>query len=299
MKKLKVILEMIKFEHTIFALPFAFMGALLGKTVYDSKQQALGDIVNVSTWPTWWQIFWITMAMVGARSAAMALNRLIDRTIDAKNPRTSNRAIPAGQLKLKEVIIFIISSLVLLFLAAYMLNPLAVKLLPLAVFALTFYSYTKRFTWACHFFLGAAIALAPMGGWVGTTATLHWEALVLFLAVMLWTAGFDIIYATQDTDVDKELGLYSVPSYFGISKALWISRSCHTGTIILLFTLAYLTPLSWIYMIGCAIAACILLYEHTLVKANDLSKVDLAFFTMNGILSVVIFVFTLGDLIIL
>lgn len=279
---------MIKFEHTIFALPFAFLGAVLGSFVMDS-----------SPWPSLSQLFWITLAMVGARSAAMALNRLIDQVIDAKNPRTSTRAIPAGLLGVKEVYLFVIGSFVLLFFSAYMLNPLAVILLPIAVFFLIFYSYTKRFTWACHFALGIAIGLAPLGGWVGATGTLHWEALVLFLAVALWTAGFDIIYATQDVEFDRKAKLYSIPSYFGIRKALHISRACHALTLIFLIILYFITPLSWIYLLGCLVAAGILLYEHSLVKHDDLSKVDMAFFAMNGILSVILFIFTIGDLLLL
>lgn len=299
MNKLKTILEMIKFEHTIFALPFAFVGAILGSHVLFTNSISNSAAALGSAWPTWGQIFWIIMAMIGARSAAMALNRLIDRAIDAKNPRTSTRAIPAGLIATKEVWIFILASFSLLFVSAYMLNPLAVKLLPIAVFFLVLYSYTKRFTWACHFVLGIALGLAPLGGWVGTTGTLHPEAFLLFFAVMLWTAGFDIIYATQDIEFDKKEGLYSIPSYFGISTALWISRVSHILATILLFSLYWVTPLGWIYLLGCFVAAGILIYEHSLVKANDLSKVDVAFFTMNGILSVVIFVFTITDLVVL
>lgn len=286
MRKLAIILEMIKFEHTIFALPFAYLGAILGSFV-----------VNGS-WPSWSSLFWITLAMVGARSAAMALNRLIDRAIDALNPRTATRALPAGLISTFEVVVFIIASFLLLFFSAYMLNDLAVKLLPIAVFFLVIYSYTKRFTWACHFVLGIAIGLAPLGGWVGATATLPWEAFILFLAVCFWTAGFDIIYATQDVEFDREHKVYSVPSYFGIRNALLISRGCHLLTVIFLFWLYFITPLSWVYVLGALIAAGILVYEHSLVKPDDLSKVDVAFFTMNGILSVLVFLFTLGDLVI-
>lgn len=286
---------MIKFEHTIFALPFAYMGALLGSrfSFHHDPSQAL----TTTGWPTGWQLLWITLAMVGARSAAMALNRLIDRFIDAKNPRTKKRAIPAGLLSVKEVLLFILGSFALLFVSAYMLNPLAVKLLPIAVFVLVIYSYTKRFTWACHFVLGIALGLAPLGGWVGTTGTLHWESLLLFFTVVFWTAGFDIIYATQDVDFDRKAGLYSVPSYFGIAKGLWISRSCHLLTVLFLVSLYLVTPLGWLYLVGCLLAALILIYEHSLVKADDLSKVDVAFFTMNGILSVIVFIFTLADMV--
>jgi 4-hydroxybenzoate polyprenyltransferase len=302
---------MIKFEHTIFALPFAFLGAVLGSYVFYPELMASlkTDLANSgyrgsgmflwSPWPSWWDLFWITLAMVGARSAAMALNRLIDRFIDAKNPRTKMRAIPAGLLSAKEVYLFIIGSFALLFVSAFMLNPLAVKLLPIAVFFLVIYSYTKRFTWACHFVLGIALGIAPLGGWVGTTGTLHWEAVFLFLTVVFWTAGFDIIYATQDVDFDHKERIFSIPNAFGITKALRIARGCHVLTVIFLFTLYFITPLSWIYLIGCLIAAGILVYEHSLVKADDLSKVDMAFFAMNGILSVIVFIFSIGDLVIL
>jgi 4-hydroxybenzoate polyprenyltransferase len=285
MRKLKIILEMIKFEHTIFALPFAFMGAILG------------SFVVKGTWPTWSQIFWIIIAMVGARSAAMALNRLIDRKFDAENPRTVMRAIPAGLLKEKEVILFIIASFVLLFVAAFQLNMLAVKLLPIAVFFLVFYSYTKRFTWACHLVLGIAIGLAPLGGWVATTGRIDWMALLLFASVALWTAGFDVIYACQDAEFDRKRGLYSIPSYFGIARALKLARWFHVITIAGFVTLYFVTHLTMWFAVGIIIAAAILVYEHRLVSPNDLSKLNTAFFTMNGILSVVVFSFTLLDLV--
>lgn len=285
-EKFKVILEMIKFEHTIFALPFAFMGAVLG------------NIVVEQTWPTWGEIFWVTLAMVGARSAAMSLNRLIDRMIDAKNPRTKTRAIPAGLISVTEVLIFIIASFALLFIAAYQLNMLAVKLLPLAVFVLVLYSYTKRFTWGCHFVLGVAIGFGPLGGWIATTGQVDVNALMLFGSVVLWTAGFDIIYACQDADFDKKAGLYSVPSRFGIAKALYIARICHLLTIIGLVSLYVTAQLSVWFLVGVLISTAILIYEHSLVKPTDLSKLDVAFFTMNGILSVIMFVFTMLDLVI-
>jgi 4-hydroxybenzoate polyprenyltransferase len=285
MRKLKIILEMIKFEHTVFALPFAFMGAILGSFVVNG------------TWPTLWQIFWILMAMVGARSAAMSLNRLIDRHFDAENPRTAMRALPAGLLKEKEVIIFTIASFILLFIAASQLNMLAVKLLPIAVFFLVFYSYTKRFTWACHIVLGIALGLAPLGGWVATTGRVDWMGMLLFVSVALWTAGFDVIYACQDADFDRKRGLYSIPSYFGIAKALKLARLFHVITIAGFVALYFATGLHLWFALGIIIAAIILVYEHSLVSPNDLSKLNAAFFTMNGILSVVVFSFTLLDLV--
>lgn len=285
MRKLKIILEMIKFEHTIFALPFAFMGAILGSFVVNG------------TWPTWWQIFWIIVAMVGARSAAMALNRLIDRRFDAENPRTAMRAIPAGLLKEKEVLLFIIVSFIVLFFAASQLNMLAVKLLPVAVFFLVLYSYTKRFTWACHLILGIAIGLAPLGGWVATTGQVDWMGILLFVSVALWTAGFDVIYACQDAEFDRERGLYSIPSYFGIAKALKLARLFHIVTIAGFIGLFIVTSLHVWFVVGIIIASMILVYEHRLVSPNDLSKLNTAFFTMNGVLSVVVFSFTLLDLV--
>lgn len=285
LRKVKIILEMIKFEHTIFALPFAFLGAILG------------SISVEGTWPTLHEWLWVTVAMVGARSAAMSLNRVIDAQIDKKNPRTENRAIPAGLLKKTEVYFFIIVSFVLLFYAAYQLNMLAVKLLPIAVFFLVIYSYTKRFTWACHLVLGIAIGLAPLGGWVATTGSLNLDAFLLFIAVMFWIAGFDVIYATQDADYDKGEGLYSIPSYFGLKKALIMAKIMHVisfaAFIALFFTVS---ELSYLYLTGVIISGIIMIYEHAIVKPDDLSKVDVAFFTMNGTLSMVMFIFSIGDL---
>lgn len=284
-RKIKIILEMIKFEHTIFALPFAFLGALLGSL-----------LINGS-WPTASQWLWITLAMVGARSAAMALNRVIDAKIDKANPRTASRAIPAGLISSIETTIFIIVSFALLFYSAFQLNMLAVYLLPIAVFFLVIYSYTKRFTWACHLFLGITIGIAPLGGWVGATGQLTLDAFILFLAVALWIAGFDVIYATQDASYDKSVHLYSIPSYFGIKKALLIARGIHIICFVAFLSLYFITPLSFIYLIGVLISGCIMVYEHSLVKPTDLSKVNVAFFTMNGILSMVMLIFTIGDLI--
>lgn len=285
--KVKIILEMIKFEHSIFALPFAFIGAVLG------------NIIIEGTWPTWGEIFWVTIAMVAARSAAMSLNRLIDRVIDAKNPRTAKRAIPAGLLSVTEVLLFIIVSFLVLFVAAWQLNPLAVKLLPLAVFVLVLYSYCKRFTWLCHFILGVALGFGPLGGWIATTGQVNGTAMLLFFTVMIWTAGFDIIYACQDTEFDVKEGLYSVPSRFGIKNALIIARFCHLLTILGLLLMYMTTNLSVWFLVGIIAGAAILFYEHSQVKHNDLSKIEIAFFAMNGIFSVVICCFTVLDLVIL
>lgn len=285
-KKVKIILEMIKFEHTIFALPFAFLGTILG------------SIVVNGTWPTLHQWIWITLAMVGARSAAMALNRVIDAKIDKDNPRTANRAIPAGLISKTEVVLFIIVSFILLFYSAYQLNMLAVYLLPIAVFFLVFYSYTKRFTWACHIVLGITLGLAPLGGWVGATGTLSFLPFLIFIAVATWTAGFDIIYATQDVDYDRSKGLYSIPSRFGIKNALIIAKVFHLISFFALLAIYFLSPFGWIYLIGVLICGGIMVYEHSLVSPQDLSKVNVAFFTMNGIIASTILLFSIGDLLI-
>ncbi|MGD9678602.1 MAG: UbiA-like polyprenyltransferase [Vulcanibacillus sp.] len=284
LSKIKIILDMIKFEHTIFALPFAYIGMILGS--FDKYNH----------FPTWDLVIWITVAMVGARSAAMALNRLIDRTIDKLNPRTATRAIPQGKLNIREVIIFVIISLAIFIFATLQLSTLAVMLLPLALFILVIYSYTKRFTWACHYILGGAIGLAPLGAWVAVTNEITFTSIILYLSVAFWTAGFDIIYATQDVDFDKENGLYSIPSRFGIKKSLIIARITHLFTVLGLVYLFFLASLGVWYIIGVIIANFILHYEHSIVSPTDLSKVNTAFFTMNGILSVVIFIFTFLDL---
>lgn len=286
LRKIKIFMEMIKFEHTIFALPFAFMGAILG------------SLVMRDGLPTWAEIGWITLAMIGAHSAAMGLNRVIDRAIDKKNPRTATRAIPAGLLSAMEVYVFIAISFVVLFTAAAQLNPLSMKLLPIAVFFLVFYSFTKRFTWLCHIVLGLTIGLAPLGGWVAVTGSVDLNAWIFYLSVACWTAGFDIIYACQDAEFDKKEGLHSIPSRFGIAKSLWIARSLHLFTAVGLISLMAMTNLSWVYLTGTVIAGLILYYEHQLVKPHDLSKLNTAFFTMNGILSMVMFVFTLVDVVV-
>lgn len=285
-KKIGIFLQMIKFEHTVFALPFAFMGALLGS-----------EVVN-NTLPSWAQIGWVLLAMFGARSAAMGLNRLIDRVSDAKNPRTAGRAIPAGLLKMGEVLIFIIVSFVLLFWAAAELEPLALKLLPIAVVMLVFYSYTKRFTWLCHVVLGLTIALAPLGGWAAVTGKVDWTAIIFFATITFWIAGFDIIYACQDVEFDKKEGLHSIPVRFGVAKSLKIAQAFHILTALGFIAMLLMTDLGWWYIAGMIIAYLILFYEHHIVSPGDLSRLQTAFFTMNGVLSIVVFSFTLIDLVV-
>lgn len=284
--KAKIFLEMIKFEHTLFALPFAFMGAMLG------------SVVVFGHMPSWGQIGWVIVAMFGARSAAMGLNRVIDKAIDAKNPRTATRAIPKGLISSREVWIFIVFSFILLFVASFRLDPIAVKLLPIAVFLLVFYSYTKRFTWLCHLVLGMTIALAPLGGWVAITGEFTLTAVILYISIAFWIAGFDIIYACQDVEFDQEENVHSIPRRFGVGTSLWISRLFHVVTAAGLLSLAWLTELGIWYFVGVIISIAILFYEHFIVKPTDLSKVNVAFFTMNGTLSVVVFAFTLVDLVV-
>jgi 4-hydroxybenzoate polyprenyltransferase len=279
LNRIKIILEMIKFEHTIFALPFAFTGALMA---------ARGL-------PAWRQIFWITVAMVGARSAAMGFNRWADRKFDAANPRTKTRALPMGLVTPLQVVLFTAVSSVLLMFAAWRLNPLSFFLSPVALLIVFFYSYTKRFTFLSHAFLGLAIGLAPIGAWIAVTGNIEAPALVLGGAVLFWLLGFDVLYALQDMGFDRETGLHSIPQQFGIRRSLWISRASHTVTMALLFWLSGLLPLGWYYRAGVVTALCLIIYEHTLVRENDLTKLNMAFFNMNGYISVTIFVFTLFD----
>ncbi|MFC4808489.1 UbiA-like polyprenyltransferase [Paenibacillus sp. GCM10023250] len=286
-RKTRIILEMIKVEHTVFALPFAFMGALIGATMMEHRL------------PGWAEIFWILLAMVGARSAAMGLNRVVDRVMDAKNPRTAKRAIPAGLLKAGEVAVFIAVSFVVLFIAASQLNSLCVKLMPVAVFFLVLYSYTKRFTWLCHVVLGITIGLAPLGGWIAVTGSVEPAAWVLYGSVVCWLAGFDIIYACQDFEFDRREGVYSIPARFGLAGGLKIARGFHFLTAIGFISLYWLTDLGWIYLIGAIASVGFLWYEHMLVKPGDISRVQTAFFTMNGWLSITMFAFTLLDLVVL
>lgn len=279
--RIKIILEMIKFEHTIFALPFAFTGALL----------ALGEL------PSWSQVLWIVLAMVGARSAAMGFNRWADRHIDAKNPRTRTRALPMGLVSPMQVMVFILLSSALLVCAAYRLNPLAFRLSPLALAAVFFYSYTKRFTFFSHVFLGLAIAAAPMGAWIAVTGRFELPAAVLGLAVLFWLVGFDILYALQDVDFDRSAGLHSIPQRFGVKMSLRISRFAHALTMVCLLLLIAFLPVGPFYVLGVLAALGLIVYEHTLVREGDLSKLNVAFFNMNGWISVTIFLFTLIDVI--
>ena len=277
--RIKIILEMIKFEHTIFALPFAFTGALLALDGLPSLQQ----------------VIWIIAAMVGARSAAMGFNRWADRDIDSENPRTKTRALPLGLVTPAQVLAFIIVSSGLLVLAAYMLNPLSFTLAPVALAIVFFYSYTKRFTFLSHAFLGLAISGAPMGAWIAVTGRFEFPALVLGAAVLFWLVGFDILYALQDLEFDRKAGLHSVPQRFGVRTSLLISRTAHLVTMLCLFWIDVLLPVGFLYLLGVLVATGLIIYEHSLVKESDLSKLNIAFFNMNGYISVTIFIFTLLD----
>jgi 4-hydroxybenzoate polyprenyltransferase len=281
LNKIAVILEMIKFEHTVFALPFAFTGALLA---------ARGL-------PTLGRVFWITLAMVGARSAAMGFNRWADRNFDAENPRTKERALPKGLVTPFQVIVFTAVSSAVLVYAAYRLNMLSFHLSPVALAVVFFYSYTKRFTFLSHAFLGLAICLAPIGAWIAVSGRLEPPALVLGAAVLFWLLGFDVLYALQDMEFDRKRGLHSIPQRFGVRRSLWISRISHLATMAALFWLFFLLSLGWYYLAGVVIALCLIIYEHTLVKENDLSKLNMAFFNMNGYISVTVFFFTLLDVV--
>ena len=268
-------LEMIRIEHSVFALPFAMIGALL----------AAGG------WPAGRQILWILVAMVGARSAAMSFNRLIDRKLDAQNPRTAGRALPAGRLSVRFVAVFALFSSAVLVFAAYQLNSLAFRLSPVALTILFLYSYTKRFTVYSHLVLGFCLGMAPAAAWIAVRGSLSPSILLLTAAVTLWTAGFDILYACQDIDFDRRVGLHSVPQRWGIARALQVSAAMHALMVVLLFGLAHAEQLGWISLLGVAITAALLLYEHSLVKPSDLSRLDAAFFSINGWIGILLMLF--------
>lgn len=271
-ERLRIVLEMIKFEHTLFALPFALAGMLL----------AAGG------WPEGRTVAWIVVAMVGARSAAMGFNRLADREIDAANPRTAGRALPAGRVSPGFVAVFVAAALALLVLAAWRLNPLCLALSPVAIAVLLGYSYAKRFTWASHLLLGVALAGAPLGAWIAVAGAVAATPFVLALAVVTWVAGFDVLYALQDERFDRGAGLFSIPARFGVVAALWISGLLHAATLALLAALPAVYPagLGAAYWVGVAGCAALLAFQHALVRPGDLSRLDAAFFTANGVLSI-------------
>lgn len=264
---------MIKFEHTLFALPFAFLGAILA----------------ANGLPTWQQILWITVAMFGARSAAMTFNRIVDRDIDAKNPRTANRELPSGKLSVGFAWAFLYVSIGVFLLASYSLNWLTFALSPVALIFVLGYSYAKRFTAAAHILLGLALAISPSAAWIAVRGTLNDEIpILLSLLVLMWTAGFDVMYACQDFEFDKRSGLHSIPARFGIARSLWIARLFHFQAFIVLLILYLVTGLGYVALGGVITVGLLLIYQHTLVKASDLSKMNAAFFTTNAFVSVIL-----------
>ena len=288
--KAALFLRMIKFSHSVFALPFAFTGAMLASAGVAEKSSTF---LGLTGFPSPEKLFWIIVAMVGARSGAMGFNRIIDREIDAANPRTAGRELPAGKIRVFDAAIFTAVALALLIFAAYRLNPLCLKLSPLAIMVLVLYSYTKRFTWMSHFVLGVALAAAPLGAWIAVRGTLDKEILPLSLAVVFWLAGFDVLYALQDLGFDREHGLHSIPQRFGIKGSLVLSKLFHFITWLLFVATGVIFGLNIIYWIGMSVIAGLLIYEHSLVKADDLSRLDMAFFNMNGYISIAVFLFTM------
>jgi 4-hydroxybenzoate polyprenyltransferase len=279
MRVARLYYRLVKFEHTIFALPFAYVGAFLA----------------VDGVPSSHDLFWITLAMVGARSLAMALNRLIDARVDAANPRTATRELPSGALSTKDVLMFCASALALYAVSVWQLDPLVRWLSPIPVVAFVVYPYLKRFTWLCHLWLGAVDGLAPVGAWAAIKGQLPWQAWALGAAVAAWVAGFDLFYALFDVEVDREQGLHSWATRFGERGAFAGARALHLSTVVLLIAAGVGLHVGLLYWIGVASVAALLLYEHSLVRPGDLRRLDAAFFTMNGVISVAFFAFVLAD----
>jgi 4-hydroxybenzoate polyprenyltransferase len=282
--RIRTVLEMIKFEHSIFALPFALTAALLAaRTVHANT--------GGPAWPTWQQIAWIIVAMIGARSFAMTINRIADLRYDAENPRTRNRALVTGALTVPFAWAFTICAAALLVVAAWRLNRLALELSPVALAVLSFYSYTKRFTSWSHIVLGFCLGISPAAAWIAIAGSLDPRMLILCAAVTLWVGGFDVLYACQDVDFDRRVDLFSIPKRFGVARSLIIARTMHVIMIALLAWLAASFALPWPAWIGIAVVAAMLVWEHSMVSANDLSRLNAAFFTINGYISVLFFLF--------
>jgi len=277
--KLRTYLEMIRFSHTVFALPFAFMGAILAANGIPSGEK----------------VWWILVAMVGARSGAMGMNRIADRYLDAANPRTRDRALPQGRMSLAEAMAFVLGSFAVFLLAAWMLNPLCFALAPIAVVIVCGYSYTKRFTSFSHLVLGLSLGLAPIGAWIAVTGRVGFPAVILGVAVLFWVAGFDILYAFMDVEFDRRTGLFSIPARLGMARGLVVAGIFHSLTVCCLALLIPLARLGAIYGVGLLLAGALLWYEHLLVHRHGLVKLDTAFFNVNGLLSIGVFLATLGD----
>jgi 4-hydroxybenzoate polyprenyltransferase len=284
MTRLHVFFDLVKFEHTIFALPFAYLGMIL----------AAGG------WPAWAKFIWITLAMVAARTLAMSANRLADRELDARNPRTASRPLPRGQISSWAVVAYIVASLIVLIVAAWQLNPLCLLLLGGALVFLLGYHYTKRFTWLSHWVLGFTDGLAAPGAWIAVRGSIFTfadlPAWLLLAAVTFWIGGFDLIYACQDVEVDRRERLRSVPANFSVATALTLARICHALTVALLAGVGLTMSLGWPYWVGLAAVAAMLVYEHSLVSPDDLSRLNVAFFNMNGYISITVFAATLAAL---
>ena len=278
--KIRLLLDSIRFEHTVFALPFAYLGMILASDGL----------------PTLAPFLWITVAMASARTLAMSANRIIDRRLDAQNPRTAARPLPAGRIRLWEMTAMSVVSLGVFLLAAAMLNTLALALAPVAAVVVVGYSYTKRFTWTSHFVLGWADGIAPAGGWIAVTGSLTWEPVLMAFAVATWIGGFDILYACQDRDFDLQRGLHSIPQKFGIPAALMWAKGMHVLTAASLLAIGPWMGLGFPYYIGWALAAGLLVYEHRLVSPTDLSRLNMAFFNINGYIAVIIFGFTFASI---
>ncbi len=284
LRAFKTYLEMIKFEHSVFALPFAMVG-MVWASVADGG----------TGWPGWRVFLLIVLCMVSARSAAMAFNRIADRDVDAVNPRTKMRALPAGILSLRHANLFFYASCIVFFVGAALLNGTTLALSPVALFTILFYSRTKRFTPYCHFVLGVSLGISPAAAWAAVTARLDWPVLLVSLGVLFWTAGFDIIYSLQDEEFDKANGLRSLPAEYGKGTALNVSRGCHAVAVVCLALACWVLGVGAFAWVGVLVAAAVLAYEQSLVKPNDLSRVDMAFFTLNGFVSLGFFVFVLLD----
>lgn len=280
MKNFFAFIKMIKLEHSLFALPFAFVGMILA----------------ANGLPSWNIILWVVVAMVGARSAAMGVNRYADAEIDARNPRTASREIPAGNISKKATLFYILVSLALYFTAAFMLNRLTAVLSPIPVLIFILYAYAKRFTNFCHVILGIALGLAPMCAWIAVTGSIDTAPFILGGAVILWVAGFDILYAIQDIEYDRKEGLHSIPAVFGTGGSLIIARILHFAAICLFISLMAFTNLGYIYLAGVLLSGALMAYEHSLVSKDDLSKLNMAFFNMNAYISITIMIFTIIDI---
>ena len=279
--KVRILLEMIKFEHTIFALPFAYLGAFLA---------AKGP-------PDLWTSLWILVAMVGARTAAMTFNRIVDISFDAKNPRTKDRALPKGSVKPRDAWVMVVAAAGIFFFAAYELNRLAFILSPIVLVILLCYSYTKRFTSLCHLFLGLALGIAPSAGWIAVKGSMGFLPLILSTGVLFWVAGFDILYACMDKDFDQREGLHSIPAKLGIKKAFWASDLFHSVAFVAFISVGILAHLNWIYYSGILITLVLLVMQRLVVSPDDLSRMNMAFFTFNGAISIILFAATVISLI--